>query len=197
MTKQIKTYLYLSMTVNIILSLVIILLVKGDNYNPVRQVIVLSEIVKEEDSTYNEPQKTKTYEIEEVEEKEEIFVNNYQKIINNLSTEEKDLLCDITYLEANNQSYDGQRAVMEVILNRIINKNFPNTLSEVLSQKSQFSTWSTRNSVKDNSKQKEILDLVYSEEPILPNEDYVYFSTSKQSYGNNYIEIDDHWFGEK
>ena len=49
------------------------------------------------------------------------------------------LLASIIYCEAGNQSYDGKVAVGAVVLNRLENKRFPDTIEEVIYQKNQFS----------------------------------------------------------
>lgn len=48
------------------------------------------------------------------------------------------LLSSLIYAEAGNQCYAGQLAVGIVVMNRVENKQFPNTLKKVIYQKSQF-----------------------------------------------------------
>ncbi len=62
-------------------------------------------------------------------------------------TELKDL-ARIVYLEAGNQGDKGEQAVIEVIFNRVASRKFPNSITKVLSQKHQFSTWKSRSKVK-------------------------------------------------
>ena len=118
----------------------------------------------------------------------------YVDLINNLTDYEKYLIYQITFAEAGNQNMEGQRAVIEVIFNRVLSDKFPDTIEGVLGQKGQFATWKKRDSVKHNSQQEEALQLVYTEAPLLES-NYLIFSTKKQSYGKNYIKIDDQWFG--
>lgn len=49
------------------------------------------------------------------------------------------LLACIVHSESANQSYEGQLAVANVVLNRVKSPLFPNTISEVVYQKGQFS----------------------------------------------------------
>lgn len=49
------------------------------------------------------------------------------------------LLACLVYSESGNQSYEGQLAVANVVLNRVKSPLFPNTISEVIYQKGQFS----------------------------------------------------------
>lgn len=126
---------------------------------------------------------------------EEIILNPYVEIIDNLTEEEKELLLKITFAESGNQEIEGQRAVIEVILNRVISDKFPNDVISVLSQKGQFSTWKLRNKVSNNEDQVTALQEVYENEPILSS-DYLYFSRGKQSYAKDHVKIQDHWFGK-
>ena len=121
--------------------------------------------------------------------------NRYASLLNNMSEDDKDLICRITFREAGNQGAEGQRAVIEVILNRVIDDKWPNTVTGVLSQPGQFSTWGGRNSVTSEEVDNiyGLLAVVATEEPIL-NENYVYFDEKQHSYGNNYVKIQDHWF---
>ena len=118
----------------------------------------------------------------------------YVDLIDTLTDDEKYLIYQITFLEAGNQSIEGQRAVIEVILNRVLSDKYPDTVEGVLGQSGQFTTWSYRNSKSHNEEQEEALQLVYEEEPILTL-DYLMFSRGKFSWGRNYIKIGDHWFG--
>lgn len=121
--------------------------------------------------------------------------NPYTALIDGLSEDEKYMIYQITFLESGNQSMEGQRAVIEVILNRVLSDKFPNSVQGVLSQSGQFSTWSYMNSRSHNSTQEEALQLVYTESPVLGSTSYVYFSTGKFSWAHNYVQIGAHWFG--
>ena len=121
-------------------------------------------------------------------------VNPYTDIIDGLSEDEKALLKRITWAEANNQSIDGQRAVIEVIFNRILSEEWPDDLTGVLSQRGQFATWKYRNRVKPDGNQDAALALVYTQPPILPSIDYVYFDTRGRN-GRDHIKLQDHYFG--
>jgi glucan-binding YG repeat protein len=51
---------------------------------------------------------------------------------------DEELLAAIIYMEAGNQSYEGQVAVGIVVMNRVKSSLFPSTVREVIYQKSQF-----------------------------------------------------------
>ena len=120
----------------------------------------------------------------------------YADVIDKLTSEEIELICRISYLECGNQCLEGQRAVVEVILNRLISDRWPNTIEEVLSSPHQFSTWGRRNKVTDEqvSKMRNVVREVYtSKEKILNSEKYVYFNCAEH-FGNDCIRIQGHWF---
>lgn len=126
-----------------------------------------------------------------------IAPNPYQMIIDNLTPEDEAVLKKIVWAEANNQSITGQRAVYEVIFNRMLSSNDwgqAGGVIGVLSKKGQFATWKSRNKVKSNADQDEALRLVYSEAPVLPSTKYVYFDRRGRN-GRDKIKIEDHYFG--
>lgn len=56
----------------------------------------------------------------------------------NVSESDRKLLAAIIYCEAGNQSMEGKIAVGNVVLNRVKSSRFPDTISEVIYQKGQF-----------------------------------------------------------
>ena len=121
-------------------------------------------------------------------------LNPYQDLINSLTEEEKYLIYQVTYLESGNQTMDGQRACIEVILNRVLSDRYPNNVEAVLGQPGQFTVWKNRFCKSHNEEQELALQLVYDEPPVL-SQDYLMFSLGKFSWGRNYVKIDDVWFG--
>ena len=133
-------------------------------------------------------------------EKEKEFHNPYTELIDSLTDYEKELVCRITIRECiDDQPLEGQRAVMEVIFNRVLSAGWPSTVEKVLSQKGQFATWDIRHwpSASDVEKMMEVLEIVRTANDImLPNTEYVFFATSEHpEYAKNYIQIQDHHFG--
>ena len=121
----------------------------------------------------------------------------YASTIESLTEEDRELICRITWREAGNQKEKGQRAVMEVILNRIESDTFPDTAYGVLSQTGQFSTWAGRNEVTTEQieQMQNILNIIYQEENTILTKEYVYFDKIMHDYGHNYVRIKGHWFG--
>lgn len=138
-------------------------------------------------------------EVEPISVTAEKAVNPYKDIITNMTDEETDLLLAVTWYEANNQCIEGQRAVIEVIFNRVLSEDpyWPDTVKGVLSQSGQFSTW---HSAKNNphhygQDQLDALQLVLEEVPLLPDLNYLYFSRGKFKWCTRNIRIEDHIFG--
>ena len=133
--------------------------------------------------------------IEKVQSQQIISYNQYANIINSLSLYDRELICKITFLEAGNQCIEGQRAVIEVILNRVASPQWPNTVEGVLSAPRQFSTWKKKDSVSVEhiAQMNNVLNLVASSnDTILPNINYVYFNNKNGN--SNSIKIQNHWF---
>ena len=61
----------------------------------------------------------------------------------NASTDEKTFLAACIEAEAGNQGYAGQVAVGSVIMNRVKSSLFPNTITGVITQNRQFSSYSS------------------------------------------------------
>lgn len=101
----------------------------------------------------------------------------YQEIADHMTVEEYHLLATVTYLESANQSPTGQRAVVEVVFNRVLDERFPNTVKGVLSQDGQFSTWKNRSTAKPTQEQYDAIDAtLLTTEPILQPE-VVFFAS--------------------
>lgn len=124
-------------------------------------------------------------------------VNAYRQVWNDASDYEKDLVARILALEAQGEPYEGERAVVEVILNRVISPEWPDTIYDVLSQRGQFAAWKYLDrpyNVPTVSEYQLIEDTVLAGPEILP-EGYVYFATSKVN-GSGFIRIKNHYFSK-
>lgn len=116
-----------------------------------------------------------------------------------ISDEEYIELCQIVAAEAQTQCLEGQKAVVEVIFNRVLSPEWPDTVHGVLSQKGQFATWRMRNAkwVEPYRVVDAIAAVVANGRTVLPDTNYLYFSRGKSKYGTDWIKIQDHWFGRK
>lgn len=129
-----------------------------------------------------------------IEEEEEISAktNRYSEL--EITEEDRELLARIVYLEARGQSFSGQRAVVEVVLNRVLDSRFPDTVYEVLYAPGQFTPAKSIASTTPTETQYEVVDCVINETPIT-TENTVYFATSALTK-NVFAKIGDHYFCE-
>jgi len=112
-----------------------------------------------------------------------------------VSEEDAVLLEQIIWAEANNQNFTGQKACCEVIFNRVLSDEWPDTIYEVLSQRGQFVTWKNRSKARPTEVQSDVISEVLREtETVLPDTSYVYFDT-KGKNGRDHVRIQDHAFG--
>ena len=133
-------------------------------------------------------------EAEEIfEEAEEVRYENRWDI--ELSEEEIDLLAKILWVEARGESEAGQEAVVEVIFNRMLSKDFPDTLYDVLSQKNptQFESWNLRDSAEPTEKEYTSIYEVLKGKTSIVKADTLYFATSKLTR-NVDLKIGGHYF---
>lgn len=98
---------------------------------------------------------------------------------------ERHELAAIIYLEARGEPPEGQQAVAEVVLNRVISPDFPDSVSEVLHQGEgtavpQFSTISLLSTAEPGQAQYDAIDAALYGPSILPD-DVVFFSRSGEN----------------
>lgn len=118
--------------------------------------------------------------------------NRYSEL--EITEEDRELLARIVYLEARGQSFSGQRAVAEVVLNRVLDSRFPDTVYEVLYAPGQFTPAKSIASTTPTETQYEVVDCVIDETPIT-TENTIYFATSALTK-NVFAKIGDHYFCE-
>ena len=58
------------------------------------------------------------------------------------------------YHEAKNQPFEGQVAVAQVVINRVKDERFPNTICEVVEQGPTYESWKTRNDASLSEKER-------------------------------------------
>ena len=96
-----------------------------------------------------------------------------------ITAEERELLARVVYAESNTEPIEGQIAVAQVVLNRVRSESFPDTVSEVIYQKRQFSTASILGSVVPNETNYEAVDAAFETE-VVPYE-VLYFSRGAEN----------------
>lgn len=121
--------------------------------------------------------------------------NRYAEL--HFSDEDVYILACLVYHEARGESFEGQVAVVEVVLNRMLSEYFPDTVEEVVFQKYgdvwQFSPAPYLYTAEPTETQYEaVYTALAAEEPILPL-DTVYFSTGP--YNDSIVAvIGNHYF---
>lgn len=126
---------------------------------------------------------------------EEVSVEPEEELAEPLATQEEiELLVLCVMAEAEGECEYGQRLVIDVVLNRVDDPHFPDTIYDVIYQKNQFAGMYgdriTRCYVKD-----ELVQLVKEELENRTNEDVVFFRTGHyHSYGVPMFQVGAHYF---
>lgn len=116
-----------------------------------------------------------------------------------ISEDEYKLLRSILALEADydTEGYDGQKAVVEVIFNRVLSDKWPDTVEDVIYQRGQFATVKYLRkpyNLPGEHEDDAISAVLRETETVLPSTDYVYFDT-KGINGRKHVRINHHVFG--
>lgn len=114
-----------------------------------------------------------------------------------MTAEERDELAAIVFLEAGNQSPEGQQAVVEVVFNRVLHSGFPDTVHDVLHEGEgtsvpQFSTIYWIGEATPTQAQYEAIDAALYGDTIL-DADVVFFSRNGEN-DRVWGQIGDHIF---
>ncbi|MFP3154056.1 cell wall hydrolase [Lachnospiraceae bacterium ZAX-1] len=112
-----------------------------------------------------------------------------------LSKEERALLANIVWLEARGETLVGQEAVVEVVLNRISSIEYPDSLYDVLSQKTQFTSWLQQESADPTKKEYLAISNVLEGKTNHTTMNTLYFSTKPRN-SNISAHIGNHYFCE-
>lgn len=103
----------------------------------------------------------------------------------------------VVYVEARGESFEGQVAVVEVVLNRMLSDYFPDTVEEVVFQKYgdvwQFSPAPYLYSAEPDKEQYLAVHTAIEEREHILSEDTVYFSTAPYNESVDMI-IGNHYF---
>ena len=127
-------------------------------------------------------------------EKKEEEVQSYS-----LTDEEIDLIALVTMAEAEGECEEGQRLVIDTILNRVDSelRYFPDTVYDVVYQKNAFSSMHNGR-VKRCYVKEEIRQLVIEELQERTNYEVMYFHAKKYGkYGTPMFAVGNHYFSSK
>ena len=111
-----------------------------------------------------------------------------------LSREEIELIALVTMAEAEGESEYGKRLVIDTILNRVDHERFPDNVTDVIYQRSQFtSVWNGR--IDRCYVQEEIVQLVREELSSRTNYDVIFFTAGNYGkYGVQMFNVGNHYF---
>ena len=118
------------------------------------------------------------------------------ELIISVSNEDIELLALVTMAEAEGESEEGKRMVIDTILNRVDSERFDNTISEVIYAPNQFtSMWNGR--VDGCYVADDICQLVIEELTNRTNYDVLYFTAYQYgAYGTPMFQIGNHYFSK-
>jgi len=104
------------------------------------------------------------------------------------------LLALLTDAEAGNQPEKGQRLVIDTVLNRVDDEHFPDTITEVIYQRNQFSPVQS-GSIWRRQVKPEIVKLVREELEHRTSDEVVFFRMRRYGpYGSPLFRVGDHYF---
>lgn len=111
-----------------------------------------------------------------------------------LTAQEINLIAQVTMAEAEGEPELGQRLVIDTILNRVDSPYFPDTVTDVVYQKNQFTCmWNGR--FNSCYVKEELVDLVEEELLERTNSEVVFFRTRQYSvYGVPMFQVGHHYF---
>ena len=111
-----------------------------------------------------------------------------------ISDDELELLALVTMAEAEDETELGKRLVIDTVLNRVDSSHFPNTITDVIYQKHQFtSMWNGR--YKKTYVDDYVRNLVLEELKDRTNSDVIFFRMGRYSdYGTPLFKEDGHYF---
>lgn len=112
--------------------------------------------------------------------------------------DELEMLAICVEAEAGNQNIEGKRLVAAVILNRVEDPDFPNTITGVIEQKYHFSSFWNGAMDKIWEPSQETYAAVLAEEENRSNTEVLYFTAGNYGdYGTPWKKVGDHFFSTK
>ena len=171
-----------------------------------QRIIVNAEINKFEASILTESleplgpkiEETITDEVETIDIVEPIIEaeETVDEPIISVSNDDIELLALVTMAEAEGESEEGKRMVIDTILNRVDSERFDNTISEVIYAPNQFtSMWNGR--IDRCYVADDIYQLVIEELTNRTNYDVLYFTAYQYgAYGTPMFQIGNHYFSK-
>lgn len=125
----------------------------------------------------------------------------YQQIADTITVEDFVLTALAVYHESRGEPIEGQQAVTEVIFNRVLHSDFPNSVREVIFAPRQFACASYLTTAGITEPDKlvqafDVVDYVLKGDGYITEENDVFFATSPAN-GKNHYQIGNHYFSSK
>lgn len=105
-----------------------------------------------------------------------------------LTKEDQILLQQVALAEAENQGIGGMSFVMQVVLNRVVSDDFPDTVKKVIEEEGQFQVASFYQSIQPTENSEKALELL----EILENKGQLYFENThgkKDTWHSRNLEL--------
>ena len=113
---------------------------------------------------------------------------------NYISDEDLYLLALLTMAEAEGECEEGKRLVVDTVLNRVDSEHFPDTISEVIYQKNQFTSM-CNGRVDRVDITEEVVRLIEEEVQNRTNCDVIFFHADRYgNYGTPMFSVGNHYF---
>lgn len=156
----------------------------------------MTESIEENiDETYKIEPYT-TYIVEETESKEELEPATMSISSTTMIIEDYAYFAQCVMAEAGDQDELGKRLVIDVILNRLDNTNFPNSINDIINQPYQFEVVSN-GSINEVIPTEDIYTLIQEEIQNRTNYDVLYFRTDHyHNFGTQLFQHQDHYFNK-
>lgn len=102
-----------------------------------------------------------------------------------LTEDEQYLLASIIWLEARGESFEGQQAIAEIILNRLVSDDFPDTIRDIIYAADQFSTTKFLDEAEPGQIQYKAIQCALTRENVLPIDVYFFgrYPANKNVWG--------------
>lgn len=98
-----------------------------------------------------------------------------------LTWEQMQLIAKVVWVESRGESKEGQQAVAEVVLNRLVSDKFPNTLKDVIYAQNQFRSAKFLDKAEPYQMQYEAIERALYGPYVLPEDVYYFATTAKTS----------------
>lgn len=114
-----------------------------------------------------------------------------------ISNEEFVTLAALVFAEAGNQDYVGKKLVVDVVLNRVDDPRFPNTIMGVIYQKGQFGPVANGSLKRAfNQVTEECYEAVIDELVNRVDDEIIYFNTGGYQWGTPCYKYGAHYFSK-